>query len=61
MVSTLTTFIQNFTGGLVKFNNARKDVINSRKKERKLSLVTDHMSVHGENSKESRVEILVIH
>lgn len=35
------------------FNNARKDVINNRKEERKLSLVTDHMSVHGENSKES--------
>lgn len=59
-MSTHTTFIQNYTGGLVQFDNARKYVIKNRKKERKLSLVTDHMSVHGENSKESRDEILVI-
>lgn len=36
-----------------------KNVINIRKKDVKLSLFTDHMSVYGENSKESRDEILV--
>lgn len=59
MVSTLATFIQNYTGGHVKFNNARKNVINIGKTDVKFSLFTDHTSVHGENSKESRDEILV--
>lgn len=48
MVSILTAFIQNYTGALVKFNSKTK-----------LSLFADHMSVHRENSKESRDEILV--
>lgn len=59
MVFTLNTFIQNYTGGLIKFNNARKNVIKIGKEEMKSSLFADHMSIHKENSKEPRDEILV--
>lgn len=59
MVFTINTFIQNYTGGLIKFNNARKNVIKIGKEEMKSSLFADHMSIHKENSKEPRDEILV--
>lgn len=59
MLFTINTFIQNCIGGLIKFNNARKNFIKIGKEKMKSSLFADHMSIHKENSKESRDEILV--
>lgn len=51
MLFTINTFIQNCIGGLIKFNNARKNFIKIGKEKMKSSLFADHMSIHKENSK----------
>lgn len=58
MLSTITSFIQNYIGSLIRVNNVRNNSIKIGKEEMKLSSA-DHMGVQGENSKESRNEILV--